>query len=111
MPPATPHKDSLTSVLASCASVRTEYFPDGCPAMITLGEDDVKGHLPSLLRSYFAMGGWHLAVNTVSAELLEEAKRNPADHHSLMVKISGYSTNFTGLDENMQNAVIERAKK
>ncbi len=112
MPCATPHESSLTSTLLSCANVCTQYFPDGCPVMISLNKKDIKqdGILPSLINTFFEAGGFHLAVNTLDARLLEEARQNPTEHTDVIVKISGYSTQFTTLSEKIQDAVIERAE-
>lgn len=111
MPCATPHNDCLTDTLMSCVNVATEYFPNGCPTMISLNKNDIKktNVFSSVIRTYFEAGGYHLAMNTVDAKLLKDAKINPTEHKDVMVKISGYSTYFTGLDETIQNAVIERA--
>lgn len=111
MPCATPHKDSVTSILSSCANISAKHFVDGCPVMISLNENDIeqKGVLTPLIKTFFESGGFHLAVNTVDAKLLKQAKQNPSEHTDVMVKISGYSTYFTTLNEEIQNAVIERA--
>ena len=63
----------------------------------------------SLIKTFFEAGGFHLAVNTVDAKLLEKAKQHPSEHTDIIVKISGYSTQFTALNEKIQDAVIERA--
>ena len=111
MPCATPHKDSLTSILNSCANISAKHFVDGCPVMISLNKNDIKqsGVLTSLIKTFFDAGGFHIAVNTVDANLLEKAKINPKEHSDIIVKISGYSTQFTSLNEAIQDAVIERA--
>lgn len=113
MPCASPRENPVTSVLLSAANVSTEYFPDGCPAMISLTKSDIKrdGMLKNLIKTYFGNGGWHLAVNTVDAELLRMAKVNPADYTEVLVKISGHSAKFVRLDEQLQDAIIERAEK
>ena len=111
MPSVTPIPEPLTSVLMSCANISSEYFVDGCPAMISLNKKDIEKNnaLSSLIKTFFKAGGFHLAVNAIDAKLLKEAKENPSQHNDILVKISGYSTQFTKLDEAMQDAVIERA--
>lgn len=37
------------------------------------------------------------------------ARQNPQEHTDIIVKISGYSTQFTTLNDKIQDAVIERA--
>lgn len=113
MPCATPHKLSITSSLLSSANIACEYFPNGCPAMITLSPGDIEkdNTLNSLIKAYFSKGGFHIAVNTVNEGVLKEAKEHPEENPDVMVKISGYSTQFVTLDENMQSALIERAER
>ncbi len=81
--------------------------------MISMNKSDVKqeGVLNSVLKTFFDAGGFHLAVNTVDAKVLEDAQKKPKEHMDVIVKISGYSTQFVGLNEKMQTAVIERAQR
>ena len=113
MPCVTPHSSPLTSVLMSSANISAEYFPNGCPVMISLNQSDARkdGVLTALIKTFFSAGGFHLAVNTVDFALLEKAKKHPKEHADVLVKISGYSTQFTTLNEDIQNAVMERAAK
>lgn len=105
-----------TSVLSSAAHVASELCADGNPMMLHLSPKDVEGEkgdaaLLALIRSYFAEGGFHLQINVSGAETLIEAQQKPREHEDLMIRISGYSTYFVSLDENMQNALIERAQQ
>ena len=101
----------MTSILSSCANISAKHFVDGCPVMISINKNDIKqgGVLTSLIKSFFKSGGFHLAVNTIDAKILEQAKQNPTEHTDIIVKISGYSAKFTSLNEVIQDAVIERA--
>ena len=112
MPCEAPHSNVLTSALLSCANVCAEYFPNGCPAMIRLGNKEIEqaNILPSLIKTFFEAGGFHLAINTLDAETLQKAKEEPKEYSDIIVKISGYSAHFTTLNEKIQNAVIERAR-
>lgn len=113
MPCATPHTLSVTSALLSSASIACEYFPNGCPAMITLSPGDIEkdNTLYSLIKAYFNAGGYHIAVNTVNEGVLWEAKAHPDENSDVMVKISGYSAQYVKLDDAIQNAIIERAER
>lgn len=112
MPCATPHKQEVLSSLLSASSTVCDKFPNGCPAMITLcqTESDKTDILKSLIKTYFKSGGFHIAINMLNSDILERAKDKPREYCDLMIKISGYSTQFVKLDESMQNALIERAK-
>ena len=113
MPCATPHKQSITSSLLSSANIACEYFPNGCPAMITLSPCDIEKNniMNSLIKTYFKVGGYHIAINTVNEKILKEAKQFPTEHADVMIKISGFSAQFVSLDEGLQVALIERAGK
>ena len=111
MPCATPHKYPLTSVLMSCGQIASEFFPNGCPVMISLDKADIEKEdvFKALLKTYFEAGGAHIAVNIADAKILKKAKEYPMEYSDLMVKISGYSAEFVSLDEKIQDAVTERA--
>ena len=113
MPCATPHELSITSSLLSSANIACEYFPNGCPAMITLNPSDIEKNntLNSLIKTYFEAGGYHIAINTVNERILKEARRFPTEHADVMIKISGFSTQFVTLDGGLQVALIERAER
>jgi pyruvate formate-lyase/glycerol dehydratase family glycyl radical enzyme len=78
------------------------------PAMVH-GEGGVNrmGHL---IRSYFDMGGSHLAMNVVSTETLREAQKHPDRYRDLLVKVAGYAAFFVELGEKAQNEIIARSE-
>ena len=47
--------------------------------MISLNKKDIKqgGVLTFLIKTFFESGGFHLAVNTIDAKLLKQAKQKP----------------------------------
>lgn len=112
MPCATPHKNPISSVLLSSANIACDKFPNGCPVMIAVSKADAKktGFLDAVIKSYFNAGGFHLAINLINADILKQAQQNPEEYSDLIVKISGYSTQFAGLNREIQNAVIKRAE-
>lgn len=62
----------------------------------------------SLLRSYFARGGFQVQVNLVSREELLAAKRDPQQYADLVVRVGGFSDYFVRLGESLQDEIIER---
>lgn len=64
--------------------------------------------LVMLVEGYFKAGGLHLQLNHVSPEELLAAKADPASYKSLRVRVSGFSAYFVGLNEAIQDNVIER---
>ncbi|MDN5332347.1 MAG: trans-4-hydroxy-L-proline dehydratase [Tepidanaerobacteraceae bacterium] len=73
------------------------------------GEENLK-NLASLIRTFFNMGGHHVQFNVVSAELLREAQKRPADFQDLMVRVAGYSDYFVNLPRGLQEEIIARTE-
>lgn len=61
-----------------------------------------------LVKTYIALGGHQLQLNTVSREKLLDAKVHPERHRNLIVRVWGWSGYFVELDECYQNHVINR---
>jgi formate C-acetyltransferase len=78
------------------------------PASFTTPEERAK--LVSLVRTYFALGGFETQINAVSTETLHSAQREPEKYADLLVRIAGYSDYFTLLDARMQQEVISRTE-
>jgi len=105
---------TVTSVLNAASHIANDRFADGNPLMFHISEKEVAGEkgdllLRSLIQSYFEKGGFHLQFNVTDGELLRKAKENPEDYSDLIVRISGYSTHFTKLNDAVQTALIERS--
>ena len=64
--------------------------------------------LGMLVKTYIALGGHQLQLNTVSREKLLDAKVHPERHRNLIVRVWGWSGYFVELDECYQNHVIDR---
>ena len=64
-----------------------------------------------MIESYFKMGGLHVQLNYVSKEILQEARKAPEKHPNLKVRVSGFSANFVGLNEKIQEEIICRTNK
>lgn len=63
-----------------------------------------------LVRSYFRMDGHHIQFNVIDADTLRQAKANPADYRSLIVRVAGYSDYFVDLTEELQDEIIKRTE-
>ena len=87
------------SPLASCAS-----------SLASLADSAGRDLLPSLIESYFSLGGLHLQVNTFDAATLEDAMKSPERYPDLMVRVTGFSAYFTQLSRAVQEDVLRRHK-
>ncbi|MCS7233766.1 MAG: glycyl radical protein [Synergistetes bacterium] len=66
--------------------------------------------LAQLIRTFFRLGGHHVQFNVISAEVLREAQKRPADFQDLMVRVAGYSDYFVNLPKGLQEEIIARTE-
>jgi len=104
-----------TSLILSAGSIHQEMFSGGQPIDLYFDKSMLKGienrkKIEALIKTYFALGGLQLQVNSVDIELLEQAYENPEKHPELTVRIGGYSERFCKLKKEVQKEFIERFK-
>ena len=61
-----------------------------------------------LIRTYFALGGYHMQFNVVSRETLIAAQKDPEAYRSLIIRVAGYSDYFNALSRGLQDEIIMR---
>lgn len=64
----------------------------------------------ALLRTYFMMGGIHLGFSMVSKAMLEEARKSPMAHRTLLVRKFGFSEYYVSLSPAYQQELIDRTE-
>jgi len=79
-----------------------------CPADFATEEQRAK--VVALIRTFVQLGGSQLQINVVDAETLRDAQEDPAAHEGLMVRVAGYSADFTHLGRSLQDEIIARTE-
>ena len=64
----------------------------------------------SLVKTFIAMGGHQLQLNSVNAETLRDAQHHPEQYRNLIVRVWGWSAYFVELDKIYQDHLIQRAE-
>jgi formate C-acetyltransferase len=104
--------------LASCLSVAKLPYADSldgisytvsvAPQKAHLSEEELVAAAVKAFDLYFDRGGFHMNLNVIDKETLEDAMANPDKYPQLTIRVSGYAVNFVRLTPEQQRDVIAR---
>ena len=104
--------------LASCLSVAKLPYADSqdgisytvsvSPQKAHLSEKELIDGAVKAIDMYFGQGGFHMNLNVVDQDTLEDAMKNPDKYPQLTIRVSGYAVNFVRLTPEQQRDVISR---
>jgi formate C-acetyltransferase len=104
--------------LASCLSVAKLPYADSldgisytvsvAPQKAHLSPDELVQEAVKAFDVYFGQGGFHMNLNVIDKETLEDAMKNPDKYPQLTIRVSGYAVNFVRLTPEQQRDVITR---
>ncbi len=78
------------------------------PSGLGRTRDEQVTNLVGLLDAYNVSRGFHLNINVLNRETLEDAMENPEKYPQLTIRVSGYAVNFTRLSREQQLDVLSR---
>jgi formate C-acetyltransferase len=106
-------RNGVTALLGSVAKLDGTKTPNGAVVDVTLQPNVVEGetgiaNLVSLIKTYFALGGYGLQFNIFDLETLKAAQRYPERYATLQVRVTGWSVYFTSLTRLEQDQYLAR---
>jgi pyruvate-formate lyase len=69
---------------------------------------DARKDVAALIRTFVDLGGSQLQINVVDAKTLRAAQENPDGYRGLIVRVAGYSADFTFMGKSLQDEIIAR---
>jgi len=94
-----PYKDSLDGI---------SYTVSVAPQKAHLSDKELVDSAVKAFDMYFGQGGFHMNLNVIDKETLEDAMKNPDKYPQLTIRVSGYAVNFVRLTPEQQRDVISR---
>jgi formate C-acetyltransferase len=102
------------AALLSVAKIPYDDAEDGISLTLSVvpsalgSETDRIARGTGVLDAYFSSGGFHVNVNVLNREMLQDAMKYPEKYPQLTVRVSGYAVNFVKLSREQQLDVINR---
>ena len=108
-------RNGVTALIRSCTKLDLTNYPTGTVLDVMLHPTAVDGEAGldafcTLLRSYFALGGYAIHGNVFDAEVLRAAQREPEKYRNLQVRVCGWNVYFINLSKQEQDEFIFRAE-
>jgi formate C-acetyltransferase len=94
-----PYKDSLDGI---------SYTVSVAPQKAHLSDTELIDAAVKAFDVYFDQGGFHMNLNVIDKNTLEDAMKNPDKYPQLTIRVSGYAVNFVRLTREQQQDVISR---
>ena len=104
-----------TATIQSLCRLDHSQLSAGSVSTLRLSRQDLatagnRQQVKALIRAYIALGGSQLQLNVVDAATLHAAQDHPADYRNLLVRVAGYSADFTAIGRPLQNEIIARTE-
>jgi len=108
-------RGGITAYMQSVLKIRSEDFVNSCVMDFVMHPSAVQGEkglkdFKSLLRVFFAQGGFAAQGNIVNADTLRKAKAHPENYQTLQVRLCGWNEYFVQLSDVAQEAFIKQCE-
>ena len=108
-------ENGLTALINSLCKIDYTLSPDGAildfivhPSVVC---DEMGAQiLFTIIKTYFARGGFAIHGNVFDYTTLEKARQNPEKYKSLQVRVCGWNAYFIKLSDDEQKHFIEKSK-
>lgn len=102
-----------TAVLKSVSKINHAVFGSGTLLNMKLDpsllkDDRGKIAFMNLIKGMCDLGVYHIQLNVISPETLQEAQKYPERHRNLLVRVAGYTAYFVELEKTVQDEIISR---
>lgn len=106
-------KNTPTDLMLAESRLPNIRFSGGMPIDIYVPDNIInnaenRSKFRDLLKTFFAMGGMQVQVNSVDVELLKKAYEEPEKYSQVIVRKGGFSIYFTDMFRDVQKDMIER---
>ncbi|HEY9379634.1 MAG TPA: formate C-acetyltransferase [Burkholderiales bacterium] len=102
------------AAMMSVAKIPYDDAEDGISLTLSVvpsalgNEDERVNRGVGALDAYFGSGGFHVNINVLNRETLQDAMKHPENYPQLTIRVSGYAVNFVKLTKEQQLDVINR---
>lgn len=112
--PGTDHSGAAAIIKSYCkADLRKQYTG----AALDIGfvpsnidSENAVSALGGLIKAFVRLGGSFMQIDTVNADVLTEAQKNPENFQNLSVRVSGWNARFVTMNKQWQDMIIDRTK-
>jgi formate C-acetyltransferase len=106
-------KKGITALMNSVSKIDATNLPNGAVLDVTLHPSAISGEegleaLITLIKTFFAKGGYALQFNIYDVSSLRDAQRNPEKYATLQIRLTGWSVYFNTLSKFEQDQFIGR---
>ena len=105
-----------TAIIKSYCKADLKKQYTGAALDISFVQSNMEGEnaltaLVGLIKAFVRLGGCFMQIDTVSADMLREAQKNPENFKSLTVRVSGWNARFVTMNKEWQDMIIKRQSR